>query len=82
MQFMASLFCSWTHGNLSAYIPGAAGRSAAVNVPDDLMTKFDGSSQRLLMFAIIIYRSRERGEGVGIHLFMLNQNIIWDIKPV
>ena len=56
---MASLVSSWHHGNLSSHIPGVAGQSAAVNVPDDLITKFDGSSQRSLMVAIIIYRSRE-----------------------
>ena len=34
MQFMALLLCSWSHGNLSAYIPGAAGQTSAVNVPE------------------------------------------------
>ena len=39
MKFMASLVCSWPHSNLFGYIPGAAGQSAAVNIPDDLRNK-------------------------------------------
>ena len=60
---MASLVGSWHHGNL--LIP-SVGQSAAVNVTDDLITKFDGSSQRSLMVAIFIYRSRTWGEGEGV----------------